>query len=192
MGFYKYVRKMWKKPRENLQDIWRQRLIRWRKEPVTVRLVYPTRVDRARSLGYKAKQGYLIVRQKILRGGHVKTKESFRKRRPKRRKKRVDLDKSYQNIAEERCNRKYPNCEVLNSYWVASDGKYHWFEIILVDKAHPVIKKDRNIKWITKKKRRAARGLTSAGKKSRGLRNKGKGAEKLRPSRTSNTKRRTK
>ena len=41
-----------------------------------------------------------------------------------------------------------------------------------------------NINWIKNRqhKARAYRGLTSAGRKSRGLRNKGKGAEKMRPS----------
>jgi len=192
MGFYKYVQKLWKQPKANLEDLWKQRLILWRKQDSTVRLTYPTRIDRARTLGYKAKQGYVMVRQRVSRGGHVKEKNEYRKRRSKRRAKRLDLDKSYQRIAEERASRKYVNCEVLNSYWAASDGKFHWFEIILVDKAHPVIKKDKNIKWIANQTGRAERGLTSTGKKSRGLRTKGKGAEKLRPSRTANLKRRTK
>ena len=66
-------------------------------------------------------------------------------------------------------------------------------EIILVDKAHPQIIADPRINWIFKSKHkgRVFRGLTSVAKKSRGLRsNKGKGAEKLRPSRTANWKRR--
>ena len=42
-------------------------------------------------------------------------------------------------------------------------------EVILVDKHHPVIKADKSINWITTQRRRAFRGLTSAGKKSRGL-----------------------
>ena len=32
-----------------------------------------------------------------------------------------NLDKNYQLIAEERTSKKYPNCEVLNSYYVAKD-----------------------------------------------------------------------
>ena len=47
-----------------------------------------------------------------------------------------------------------------------------------------MIKSDRKINWIcdSTHKGRVFRGLTSAGRKSRGLRNKGKGAEKIRPS----------
>ena len=84
-----------------------------------------------------------------------------------------------------RAAKKYTNLEVLNSYWVSKDGQYYWYEVILVDKEHPAIRADKNIKWISEKKhtRRAFRGLTSAARKSRGLRsNKGKGAEKIRPS----------
>ena len=76
------------------------------------------------------------------------------------------------------------NLEILNSYWVAEDGRYKWYEVILVDPNHPVILSDSKINWICNRahKGRVHRGLTSAGKKSRGLMNKGKGAEKLRPS----------
>ena len=42
----------------------------------------------------------------------------------------------------------------------------------MVDKYHPVIKADKNINWICEKqhRKRVFRGLTSAGKKMRGLR----------------------
>ena len=91
------------------------------------------------------------------------------------------LSKSYQQIAEERANEKYKNCEVLNSYFVGEDGIYRWYEIILLDRTHPAITADPVFRSIVSKGR-AQRGITSAGKKSRGLRNKGKGAEKIRPS----------
>ena len=184
MGFYKYVREAWKKPNE----FYKQRLIQWRREQVTVRIKKPTRIDRARSLGYKAKPGFVIVRQRLSRSKREQARSSKRGRRPKKASYRKDLDKSYRQIAEERAARKYKNCEVLNSYEVGSDGKYYWFEVILVDRANPHIIADKNINWIISKKGRVFRGLTSAGKKSRGLRNKGKGAEKLRPSRTANIK----
>ena len=189
---YKYIREIWKKPREGLGPIWQQRILEWKKENVTVRIEKPTRIDRARSLGYKAKQGYVVVRQRVDRGG--RQREKIRKgRRSKHFGSRKDLDKNYQSVAEERAVKKYPNCEVLNSYYVGEDGEYFWYEIILVDKAHPQILADPRINWIFKSSNtgRAFRGLTSAAKKSRGLRNnKGKGAEKLRPSRTANLKRR--
>lgn len=183
MGMYKYVRKAWKRPQANMPDLWRERLLKWRQEPSTIRLERPTRIDKARSLGYKAKQGFIVVRQKVLRGGHFRG-SYLGGRRPKHQRKVMILGKSYQQIAEERANKKYPNCEVLNSYWVAKDGAYYWYEVILIDKAHPAILSDPDISWIAQKQhtRRVYRGLTSAARKSRGLRRKGKGAEKIRPS----------
>ena len=73
---------------------------------------------------------------------------------------------------------------VLNSYPVGEDGRYKWFEVILVDPHHPAIIKDKRINWVTNpaNKNRVFRGLTSAGKKSRGLSKKGTGSEKIRPS----------
>ena len=183
---YKYIAEAWAKPRDSyVKELMRQRLIKWRKQPSTIRIEKPTRLDRARKLGYKAKQGFVMARVKVRRGG-------LRKKRPKagRRQKRMGVKKfkpakSLKLIAEERTARKFPNLEVLNSYWVGEDGRSKWFEIIMVDPHHPVIKADKNVNWICQKQHRgrAFRGLTSAGKKVRGLRRKGRGAEKVRPSR---------
>ncbi len=183
MGVYKYIQTLWKKPKKNMPELWKQRLVTWRREPVTVRIERPTRLDKARSLGYKSLQGFVLVRQRVNRGGRMRPK--MRKgRRPKTQRRKKIVAKSHQTIAEERSNKKYPNCEVLNSYWVAEDGKYKWYEIILIDPEHPVIKSRKNLKWINEPQHRGRvyRGLTSSGRKSRGLRNKGKGAEKVRPS----------
>mgnify|MGYP001474225515 CR=1 FL=1 len=192
MSLYKHVRELWKQPKKNLGEIWKQRLIQWRKEETTIRIPKPTRIDRARSLGYRAKQGILVVRQRVIRGG--RQRPTIRHgRRSKHFGQRKDLDKSYQQIAEERASKKYVNCEVLNSYYVAEDGRHFWYEVILVDRAHPQILADKQLNWISRPQHtgRVFRGLTSSGRKSRGLRsNKGKGAEKLRPSRTANWKRR--
>lgn len=190
MAIYKYIREAWKKPKKNIPEEYKSRLIEWRQEPTTVRILRPTRLDRARSLGYKAKQGFVLVRQKVTRGVH-KRPDIKGGRRPKTQRQKMVLDQSYKTIAEQRAAKKFPNCEVLNSYWVAEDGKNYWFEIILVDKSHPAIKKNKQLKWITKgaNRNRVSRGLTSGQKKSRGLRNKGKGAEKMRPSKSASYRR---
>jgi large subunit ribosomal protein L15e len=59
--------------------------------------------------------------------------------------------------------------EVLNSYYVAEDGMYKWFEVIMVDPHRPEIAKDKKINWILSQRKRVFRGLTAAGKKARGL-----------------------
>ena len=183
MSLYKHVREAWRKPRQNA-ELWRESLLSWKKETVTVKVEYPTRIDRARSLGYKAKQGYIVVRQRVSRGGHTRPQIKGG-RRPKKFGIRLTLRKNYQLIAEERAQKKYENLVVLNSYWVAQDGKYAWYEIILVDPDHPVIKADPKINWICAQKNRSRvfHGVTSAGKRTRGMTGKGKGYEKARPSR---------
>ncbi len=182
-SFYTYIRDAWKNPDKTyVHDLRWQRLQEWRKDRSVVRIRRPTRLDRARALGYKAKQGIIIVRAKVRRGGRRKSRY-IRGRRTKRMgMHKITPRKSIQWIAEERVSRKYPNMQVLNSYWVGEDGKHKWYEIILVDPNHPVIKKDPQLKWICNVRGRAERGLTSAGRKGRGLSTRGKGTEKTRPS----------
>ncbi|MEM0473599.1 MAG: 50S ribosomal protein L15e, partial [Candidatus Aenigmatarchaeota archaeon] len=51
------------------KEMLKQRLIEWRKQERFVRVEKPSKPDRARSLGYKAKQGFIIVRARLQRGG---------------------------------------------------------------------------------------------------------------------------
>ena len=182
---YKYIAEEWSKPEESfVEALMRQRLILWRKQPSTVRIENPTRLDIARKLGYKAKQGIIVARTKVRRGG-------LRKLRPRsgRRPKRMGVNKfkpakNLRLIAEERTQKHFPNLEVLNSYWVGEDGRHKWFEVILVDTNAPTIKTDKDVGWMTEKLHtgRVFRSIPSAGKSVRGLRHRGAGAEKVRPS----------
>jgi len=189
MGMYKYIRETWKKPKANLKEFWQARLREWKAQTVTFRIEHPTRLDKARSLGYRAKPGYILIRQRVDRGGRQRSHD-IGGRRSKHYGMRKDLDMNYRAVAEQRAVKPYPNCEVLNSYYVGEDGLSFWYEVILIDKAHPQILSDPRINWICSKSGRAHRGLTSAGRKSRGFRHKGKGTEHLRPSRTADRKRR--
>ncbi len=172
-SMYHFIADLWKRPYDGeMKEVMKQRLIKWRRDPIVIRIAKPTRLDRARALGYKAKPGFVVVRVRVRKGG-------LRKPRPNkgRRPKRMGIygfapAKSLRLIAEERAARKYPNLEVLNSYYVGEDGNYKWYEVILVDPHHPAICNDKDIGWICEKqhKGRVFRGLTSAGKKMRGLR----------------------
>ena len=183
MGYLKYVKDLWKQPKANLGQEYKNKLVEWRKEDAIVRVEHPTRIDRARTLGYKAKQGFVIARVRVIRGGK-KNPRIMKGRDGGNKSTKIVQAKNYQWICEERAQKRFPNMEVLNSYWVGQDEKYYWYEVILVDVYHPQIAKDKNINWIISNKhtRRVFRGLTSAAKKSRGLNNKGLGAEKVRPS----------
>lgn len=192
---YKYLAEAWKKPEASfVKEIMKQRAIQWRRQPTVIRVERPTRLDRARKLGYKAKQGFVVVRVRVRRGW-LKRPRPRAGRRPKRMGvTKIKLAKSLRLVAEERAGRKFPNLEVFSSYWVWEDGRFKWYEIVMVDPHHPVIQSDENVNWICESvhRRRVFRGLTSAGKKMRGLRHKGRGAEKLRPSREAVRKRKEK
>jgi large subunit ribosomal protein L15e len=153
-------------------SLWRHykdKLIQWRTEPVSIKVERPTNPIRARKLGYKAKQGFVIVRTRIRKGGRRKSRPRSKRMPSKMGVLKFKPHKSLQLIAEERVVRHYPNLEVLNSYWVGEDGKQKFYEVILVDVSHPVIIADRDINWILSQKGRVHRGLTSAGKRSRGF-----------------------
>ena len=83
--------------------------------------------------------------------------------------------RNLRSVAEERAGRSLANLRVLNSYWVNQDATYKYFEVILVDPFHQNIRNDARINWICKPvhKHRERRGLTSAGRKHRGLRVRG-------------------
>jgi len=192
---YKHMAEAWKKPEASfVKELMQQRAIEWRRQPTIVRVERPTRLDRARKLGYKAKQGFVVARVRVRRGW-LKRPRPTAGRRPKRMGvTKIKLAKSLRLVAEERAARKFPNLEVLSSYWVWEDGRHKWYEIIMVDPNHPVIQSDGNINWICDNvhRGRVFRGLTSAGKKMRGLHHKGRGAEKVRPSRRAVRKRKEK
>jgi len=183
-SFYSYIGDAWNSPREGIVGALRQgRLKAWRREMTVQRIDRPTRLDRARSLGYKAKQGIILARVKVRRGGLRKSRYVRGRKTSKMGMHKITMAKSIQRIAEERASRKFRNLEVLNSYWVGEDGRHKWYEIILIDPSHPAIISDKNLSWINSGQRgRAERGKTGAGKKGRGMRNKGTGTEKTRPS----------
>ena len=193
MGLHKHVSAAWKKPKEGIPSRYRiDRMAGWRKEPVFIRIDKPTRIEAARRVGYKAKQGVVVVRTRVRRGGLRKGKIHMKRKPSKAGIKKITMGKSIQRIAEERTARRYPNLEVLNSYWVGEDGKNKFYEVIMIDPDHPAIKSDKDMGWVSSgssHRGRAFRGKTGAGKRGRGLLNKGKVSEKLRPSLKANKNR---
>jgi large subunit ribosomal protein L15e len=182
---YSHIRETWNDAdNDQHAELQWQRTQEWRRQGAIERVERPTRLDKARALGYKAKQGVVLARVSVRKGSARKVR--FRKGRRSKRQgvNRITRRKNLQRISEERASRKYRNLRVLNSYWVGEDGTQKWFEVILVDPVHPAIENDDDLNWICADthKGRAFRGLTSAGKQGRGLRKRGKGAEHTRPS----------
>ncbi|HJJ99273.1 MAG TPA: 50S ribosomal protein L15e [Methanocorpusculum sp.] len=182
-SMYGYVRDAWKKPADSgVEKLLWERMQVWRRQGAVVRIERPTRIDRAHALGYKAKQGIIVVRASIRRGGRRKSRYIRGRRTNRMGMRKATPGKNLQTIAEERAQDRYPNMEVLNSYWVGQDGKCKYFEVILVDRSSPAVLADKDLSWIVTTRGRAYRGKSSAGRKGRGLQNRGTGMEKCRPS----------
>jgi large subunit ribosomal protein L15e len=133
MGAAKYVAKnerlIFKDPKRR-----KELLNELANRPAIYRVKGPTRLFRAHALGYKAKQGYFVVRVRVAKG-------LFRRERPNHARHPSKagifyaLDISKQQIAEQRVAKKYPNAEVLGSYYLVENGEYKWFEVILKDRS---------------------------------------------------------
>mmetsp|Transcript_63711 Transcript_63711/g.138045 ORF Transcript_63711/g.138045 Transcript_63711/m.138045 type:complete len:206 (+) Transcript_63711:41-658(+) len=184
MGAYKYLEELWKKKQSDvLRFLLRVRAWEYRQLPKITRCAHPTRPDKARRLGYKAKQGYSVYRVTVRRGGRKRPNgKGIVYGKPKHHGiNQLKFARSLRSTAEERAGRRCSNLRVLNSYWINSDGTYKYFEVIMVDPQHAAIKKDARINWICAPvmKHRESRGLTSAGRAGRGLRKRGHRANKI-------------
>ena len=138
MGSHKYLIQTWAgREKNDLETYMRQLAIRWRREPTVHRVEHPTRLDRAKSLGFKAKQGYVVVRVRIRKGGARKPRPSSGRRQRAMGVNKFTRAMSLKNIAEEKARKRFPNLRVLNSYYVWEDGVNHWYETILRDPDNP-------------------------------------------------------
>ena len=138
--------KIWLQMWKNNSIELRNRAINWRRQNAMTRIDRPSRLLRARRLGYKAKEGIIVVRMRVGTGG-------MRKQRPKggRRPKhlgvtRIKADVNMQEVAERRVLENHRNMKLLGSYFLYRDGKHIWYEVILADPSHPRIAKDKELR----------------------------------------------
>ena len=149
---YRHLKEAWKRPAKSyVQDLMRQRVVAWRRQPAVNRVDKPTRLDRAHRIGYKAKKGIVVVRVRVRRGGAHKLRAVLGRRPKKMGVTKFTPAKSIQLIAEQRASKKFINLEVLNSYWVWQDGVNKWYEVIMVDPESPHIKADKDLNWVCRK-----------------------------------------
>ena len=194
MGAFKYLSEIWrKKQSDTLCFLMRVRCWEYRQLPVIHRATRPSRPDKAHNLGYKAKQGYVIYRVRVKRGSR---KKPYSKGINYGKPRNAGINKqkwrrNHRSKAEERVGRACAGLRVLNSYWVAQDTMYKYYEVIMVDIHHKATRTDPRINWLCAHvhKHRELRGLTSAGRQGRGLRTRNHGASKLRPSKRASWKR---
>merc|ERR1711881_99074 len=145
MGALKYVEELYKKKQSDvLRFLLRVRCWELRQLNVIHRASRPSRPDKARRLGYKAKQGYVIYRVRVRRGGRKKPVPKGEGVN------QIKFQRSLRSVAEERAGRYCGGLRVLNSYWIAQDSTYKYFEVIMVDPAHKAIRRDPRINWLCK------------------------------------------
>lgn len=174
MGAYKYVQELYRKKQSDvLRFLLRIRVWQYRQMTRMHRTPRSTRPDKARRLGYRAKEGYSIFRVRVRRGGRKRpVPKGATYGKPKSHGvNQLKPTRNLQSIAEERVGRRCGGLRVLNSYWVAQDSTYKYYEVIMVDPAHKAVRRDPKINWLCNAvhKHRELRGKTSAGRKSRGL-----------------------
>ncbi len=134
--------RMWK---ENAPEL-RAKAVEWRRQNALVRVERPSRIQKARQLGYKAKQGIVVIRMRVGRG-NMRKKRPVAGRRPKHLGVlRIKPALSMQKVAERRVLERHPNMQLLGSYYLYQDGLYLWYEVILADPSHPRIVKDKEIR----------------------------------------------
>lgn len=121
MGAYKYLRELWnRKQSDVMRFLLRVRAWEMRQLPTIHRASRPTRPDKARRLGYKAKQGYVIYRVRVRRGGR---KRPIHKGQVYGKPRNAGVNqlkfrRSIRSKAEEKVGSRCGNLRVLNSYWI--------------------------------------------------------------------------
>ena len=90
--------RLWK---ENAPEL-RERVIRWRKQNAILRIDRPSRIERARRLGYKAKQGIVVVRMRVGTGGMRKQRPTGGRRPKHLGVLRIKADDDMKTVAERR------------------------------------------------------------------------------------------
>jgi large subunit ribosomal protein L15e len=116
------LEELWRKKQSDaLRFLLRVRCWEYRHLPAIHRVSRPTRPDKARRLGYKAKQGFVIYRVRVRRGGRKRqVRKGITYGKPKTHGVwHLKNQRSHRAIAEERAGRVCRNLRVLNSYWVA-------------------------------------------------------------------------
>ena len=124
--------RLWK---ENAPEL-RSRVIGWRKQNAITRIDKPSRLDRARRLGYKAKQGIVVVRMRVGTGGMRKQRPTGGRRPKHLGVTRIKADDNMKTVAERRVLERYPNMKLLGSYYIYKDGKHYWaceFQLVAWD-----------------------------------------------------------
>lgn len=133
MGSFKYIR-------DNERAIYRDRarkrelLLNAENGPIMRRVDGPTKLARAKMLGYHAKPGYAVVRIRVAKGSFRRPRP-MHARRPSKTGIYFNLANNKQRVAELRAARAHSNMDIVGSYFLIENGQYKWFEVIMKARA---------------------------------------------------------
>merc|ERR1712036_70281 len=131
MGAYAYLAELSNRKQSDVaRFLSRVRCWNYRQLNVIHRATRPSRLDKARRLGYKAKQGFVVYRVRVRRGNRKRPvpKGATYGKPTNQGVNQLKYQRSLKSTAEERVGRRCANLRVLNSYWINQDSTYKYFE----------------------------------------------------------------
>src|SRR2546428_8421214 len=121
---YECLQQLWRKHDPERLGWLRQEAVEWRRDPVIMRIRRPTRPDKGSLLGYKAKQGIIMVRVRVRTGGARKPRPASGRRQKALGSVKFTRAISFQRVGENGPLRKATNMIVMIAYYLISIGNH--------------------------------------------------------------------
>ena len=130
MGAFKYIKESFRASHAERSDAYKTRLRAWRSGASVARVDKPSNPIRAREVGYHAKKEFVVARVRVPRGKRRRPRPD-QGRKPAKNRKFENPGRTWQWFAEQRALRRFPNLELVNSYWVGEDGTAAYYEVVM-------------------------------------------------------------
>jgi len=118
--------RLWK---ENAPEL-RERVVGWRKQNAITRIDKPSRLQRARRLGYKAKQGIVVIRMRVGTGGMRKQRPTGGRRPKHLGVTRIKADDDMKTVAERRVLQMHVKKELDLIIFLLVLGLHYFFHLL--------------------------------------------------------------
>ncbi|MGC8555834.1 MAG: 50S ribosomal protein L15, partial [Conexivisphaera sp.] len=90
--------------------------------------------------------GIIVVRARVPKGGMRRKRPNSGRRQKALGTVKIKGNYSSREVAERRAKEAFPNMEVLGSYYLAEDGRYYWYEVVMADPNHPAVRGDSKLR----------------------------------------------
>jgi large subunit ribosomal protein L15e len=130
MAFYSRVQKSFETEYKEKSQVLKKRLEQWRTEATVQKIAKPTNLARARTLGYKAKKEFMVVRVCVSKGNR-RRRQTDQGRKSGKQRKTMNPGVNLKWFADRKAQNTHKNMKVIGSYFVGEDGRKKWFEVVL-------------------------------------------------------------